>query len=389
VRPAGPWWPLFDRADLLIRDGRYEDGRTLLAEALSLIDAAPDQPYLPDGRAVALIALARVAFESGRLDDAEERIEEAVAHCLRTGLRVNLRAALGYAYDIHRYLGHTDTAVSDAELLAALHEGDEAVFHLRQAQIVRAGEPLVRVIAMFDGCRYELDDLPAVFRASGGTLRITAEFRRNRPSITRASRTATRAAADATAGRMGEALRGFAEARALDPFDPNPVYQAGIALLDTGDAAAAVQALDETERLAPGWFYCRRYAWLAQEVVDGRLSPVVAAVAIRVDDGSTDPAQRLSLLQSVRAAAGAVGMLDLYAGDALLQLGRDSDAAAAYRRGLTSVRDEDTRSALLLAVARSSGDPAERRGLLNEALALRGHLVSQAWARLHLELGPE
>ncbi len=386
VQPSGPWWPLFDRADPLLREGRYEESRNLLTEALDLIDAAPEQPHLAEARAVALIALARVSFEAVRLDEAEQRIEEAVAHCLHTGLRVNLRGALNHAYDIHRYLGHTDTAASDAELLAALHDGDEAVFHLRQAQIVAAGEPLLRVIAVLDGVRYELDDLPAALRASGGPLRIKAEYRRNRPSIGRASRTSALAAAAASAGRTDEALRGFEEARVLDPFDPDPAYQAGIALLDAGNAAAAARAFDETERLAPGWFYCRRYAWIAREVAADRLPHVVAAVAIRADDGASDPVQRLHLLRSLPATVGPVGMLDLYAGEALAQLGRHGEAEAAYRRGLTSVRDGDTRSALLLAVASGSDEAAERRELLEEAVALRGHLTTQAWAWLQLAL---
>jgi hypothetical protein len=73
-------------------------------------------------------------------------------------------AYLGNLYEAHRYQGQAALAAADAGRLAdALDQqgrADEARCCRRLAEIVRAGEPLNRVVAVVEGRRYELDEVP-------------------------------------------------------------------------------------------------------------------------------------------------------------------------------------------------------------------------------------
>jgi hypothetical protein len=125
---------------------------------------------------------------------------------------------------------------------------------------------------------------------------VSFEYRRNRPSIDRSVEATRRGMELASSAHHDEALAALAEASAIDPFDPHPFYQAAVVGIDRGDWAGARAALEATEERAPGWFYARRYRWLAERVEAGLLDPRVGSALIRADDDAMPPVERRRLL---------------------------------------------------------------------------------------------
>src|SRR5262249_4905055 len=136
----------------------------------------------------------------------------------------------GNLYEVYRYLGQVEPAAAYAERLASALEQQgrpaEASRYRRQAAIVRAGEPLNRVVAVVDGVRHEIDEVDPV-----QNKRIRFVFERNRTTLRPAEVLATKGGEVGAAGRHEEALAHFRDAAQADPFDPHCRYLEGFALL--------------------------------------------------------------------------------------------------------------------------------------------------------------
>jgi tetratricopeptide (TPR) repeat protein len=121
---------------------------------------------------------------------------------------------------------------------------------------------------------------------------------------------------------------------------------------------------------------------VAAGTVDARVHTALRAL----EDQSSALDEKLRLAESALAVAPECARLHLEHGKCLSALGRESEALAAYRRGLAANPDSDTRSWLLVRLGHSLA-PAERRSLLAEAVALQadgGNLVAAAMASLLL-----
>jgi tetratricopeptide (TPR) repeat protein len=342
-------------------DGAAQIGRTVLAELDTTVAG-----NLEDERAQANHLIGSAAFHSGHVQAARDPLEAALAIHLAAKTRPPIRYILDL-FDVDRYLGDADSAATLADFLADNLAGDAGAFYRRQATILRAGEPLLRAIARVENLRYEIDDAADAIRASDRSVPVTFEYRRNRPSIDRSARATRRGMALASKGDDAAALAALHEATDIDPFDPQPAYQIGILMLDRDRWTEAKEAFEIADRLAPGWFFVRRYAWLADEAAHGNVRSSTVKAVIRAD-GSGDPADHLRILDRAIADDPDLAILHLFAGQAEAARGHATGAMARYRRGLDARHDPDVCAALQLALGVALKDTNEGRDLLERAV---------------------
>src|SRR5262249_39760098 len=154
---------------------------------------------------ISLGCLGECYFQEREADKAVPHLEQALQLCEQSGDKEGILAYLGSLYEAHRYLGQSEVAAGYAErLAAALAEQEraaEARRYRRQAGIVRAGEPLNRVVAVVDGVRYELDEVPVV---EGKGIQLV--FERNRMTLRPAEELTRRGEELGSQGRHEEAL---------------------------------------------------------------------------------------------------------------------------------------------------------------------------------------
>jgi tetratricopeptide (TPR) repeat protein len=346
--------------------------RAALDGAKGLSGSAVDS-YLP----VTLGQLGTCLFHTGDAEGAVAPMERALALCEAQQDDDGTRAYLGNLHEIHRYRGDAEAAANCLDRLADHHErlGDGALARRdrAQAKIVRAGEPLCRVVAEIDGRQMELADMPS----SPGRVRFI--FARNRITL-RPSAAATEAAVElGKAGDLDAALQGFQRAAELDRFDPWPSYHAGMTLLYLRRYREAAASFARTEELAPGFYHCRSDRWLAEQLAEGAVDHALFETVRALVDGALPPEEAVA---EARRALGAkeMGLLHLTAGDTLARLDRDAEAEAEYRRGLAIAEEPDVKTRLLAALGGRVADPLEKARLLQEAIDLRGNLVSAAMA---------
>jgi len=324
-------------------------------------------------------------FQSGLVDRAVEPTRQALDISSRIGDAEGVAAYLGNLYEINRYLGRTAQAADAAVQLSEHHDrhgnANEAARYRRQAELVRRGEPLVRVVVALGGRRYELDEPPA---AVGGKVEFLLE--RNRLVLRPSAALTNKGEQEAQHGRFEQAVQRFAEAAQADRHNPQPHYQAALTNLYLQRYAAAVAQYEKTERRAPGWFHCRSGLWLARQLEGGKVSHQAFLAWHALEDGPMPPAQKVELAARTLKEAD-IAPLRLLHGRYLLRLGRRGEAAAALRRGLELADEPDVRTRLLVELSAVAADEAERRKLLEEAAALKGNLVASAMATLMLRFG--
>jgi tetratricopeptide (TPR) repeat protein len=384
--PLTRWQNVIRSAQQLIAAGRHAQAeaplREILASTQGQSGSGPDL-YRP----ISLGLLGQCRFHQGDADGAVPLFEEALALCRRTA---DLEGQIAYVNSLHetrRWLGHDREAIALAGELADLRAraGDQSgsQWARRRAQRMSAGEPLLRVVAEIDGQTLELDELPA--QPPKG--RVQFQFERNRMSLAGVSTLVDEGRRRGEAGDHASALAAFQAAARLDPSDPEPPYLAGLALLDLGRYADAVESYDTTEQLAPGWFHCRADRWLAAELAAGRISPDTYRAVRAIEDGPAAPEEKARLAAAALAVAPDVPVLYLLRAEALSRTGAAAAAAVVAREGLARDPDPDVRTRLLVALAQVAA-PAERHALLERAVALDGNRIAAAMARLMLRAGP-
>jgi tetratricopeptide (TPR) repeat protein len=385
--PLAQWQNKLRQADAYVNEFRFDEARALLEKArqdIETLQTSGPVSYL----AVTEGKLAHCYFHAGDALTARPYAERALALSEEKGDEQGTAAALRELYDLHRYLGNWDLAAGYAERIAghALKNGHPAESQrwVKQAQLVRAGEPLCRMTFWVNDAHYEADSLPTLTNA-----KVRYGFMRNRQPIGICQGLVLRGAQLAHAGRFEEALADFRAAAKADPFDPQPHYQRAAALMNLDRAGDAVQAYEATEALAPGWFYCRADRWLAVEVAEGREDMAVFRV-LRTEDLPEEAmplAQKAATVEEAlsRARSG-LPLLNLYHGKCLARLGKAAEAEAAFRAGLESVQDPDTRSRLLVELQNVIADEGEKARILREAAAVPGgNLIAGAIATLALK----
>lgn len=376
--PLVRWQDRLGKAQALIEEMNYTQARSQLAELLAEVrglQGSGVDRLLP----ITLGRLAECHFHAGEAEKALPLFEQALAHCEQAGDLEGVQAYLGSLYNVHRWLGQpgpaADAARKLADVLDAHGRPDDARSHRRQAELVAAGEPLNRVVAVVGDHACELDELDV---AEG---RVRFVFERNRITLRPALEWTRRGEQLGGNGDHVEALAAFDTAAAADPFDPHSRYQAAFTLLHLRRYAEAEQRYAEVERLAPGWFHCRADRWLAGRLAAGAVDHDTFLALHTLQDGGLAPAERLALSEQTLRRAPQVPLLHLHHARALAQLGRKTEAIAALRAGLATDPEPDARTRLLVELA-ALADPPERDALLHDAETLAGNLVAAATARV-------
>lgn len=377
--PIVQWERSLAEAQDLERRGEY-------AQAVALLEGVLENTNRLSGNAVdvyrpkTLGKLASSLFHSGRVSDARAAFERALALCESAGDGEGVRAYRSSLFEVCRYLGDSKAAVGHALALARLLGPDEGEWYATQASIVASGEPLLRMIVLMGDRQYELDDVP---RPLSG--RFECLFYRNRLELGGTRRDLEEGAKLASTGRFDDALARFAAAAALDTFDPQPHYESGVALLELGDPARALEAFERTERLAPGWFLCRSYGWLARELVAGRLGPWAVPLAFAVrDDASTAVEDRIELANEGLERAPDFEWLHVALARNMKSAGA-ADIESVCRHGLSLVREPCFKTELLFELANClEPSTPEREALLREAATLGGSMMAASAAKLLL-----
>lgn len=383
--PLHQWRERLDKARALMADLRYADATQELADALidvrGLTGSGVDR-FLP----MTYGYLGESYFDSGHAEKAVAPFQQALTLCEAQHDADGIGAYLGDLYEVHRYLAQPEPAAAYARRLAdwyAAHgKPREADRFRRQADIVRAGEPLNRVVAVVAEQRHELHQVPAI-----KDHRLQFVFERNRITLRPAAVLTQRGEEHAKQQQFDEALDYFRQAAHADRFDPHSRYLQGLTLLHLERYNEAVDCYEMTEELAPGWFHCRADLWLAQELAVGRLDHEMFTALISLEDGADPPADKVNLAEAALARAPDLAVLHLMYGKNLARSSRMPEASAAYRKGLACGDEPDTRTRLLLELALVTETPAEKIRLLEEARQLNGNLVAAATAAVILRGG--
>jgi tetratricopeptide (TPR) repeat protein len=222
-----------------------------------------------------------------------------------------------------------------------------------------------------------MEELPSA--PPNGPVRF--RFERNRISLGGVAALVAEGSRLGSAGDGERALAAFQAAAALDPWDPQPPYLAGLALTELGRYADAVRSYDATEQLAPGWYHCRADRWMAAELAAGRVSREAFQTVRAIEDGAAPPKEQARLAAAAIAATPHLPVLYLLRAEALIKVGSKSAAEVVAREGLARNPDIDVRTRLLVTLSQTLESP-ERRALLDEAIALDGNRTAAAMARL-------
>lgn len=377
--PLLRWQNALAQARQLTSALRYAEARDLLIDVRGLRGSGAET-YLP----VTLGLLGECYFQGREADKAVPHFEEALRLCEQGRDGEGVIAYLGSLYESHRCLGRAEAAAGYAERLADVlaRQGrvTDAARYRRQARLVRAGEPLNRVVAVVDGVRCELDEVGEV-----EGKRIQLIFERDRITLHPATERTRRGEELGSAGRHEDALAAFREAALADPLDPHARYLEGFTLLHLGRAAEAVESYEATEALAPGWFHCRSDLWLAQQMAMGNLGHEVFVALHVLEDGPQLPAEKVRLADQLVARLPNLAPAHLLRGKNLARAGRSQEAQAAYRAGLACAAEPDVKTRLLVELGILAEDLSERGALLREARDLGGNLVAAAQAALTLK----
>jgi tetratricopeptide (TPR) repeat protein len=365
-----------ERMDRLEYDGLISECRTLIEE-FARLEGGEVRQY----RALLHGRLGELLFHSGKVDDSEGEMRQALLLCREIGDDIGVRTYLNNLIEVARYQGKRDSALQLAELwYQELHRQgaiDLLPIAQRHVRVLRQGEPACRIV-----CRHErqLLELSEIHPSAGNKYEF--EFARNRPSLRRATQLTEQGMKLAADGKLSEAHELFLSAMEVDPHDPNPLYQDGMALLEMGLYGAARDAFEKVEELAPGWFRCRADRWLSGQLETGALCPQAFRIIRILDDGGLDPATAAKIAKEAVGQFPECATIWLHLGEALINKDKDT-ALLAFRSGLKHAEEPDVESRLLCALAGLlPADSGERRQLVEKAVSIEGSLVAQAVAHI-------
>jgi tetratricopeptide (TPR) repeat protein len=363
----------------LINQLRYEDALSCAQELLLTLlrtEGTASARYLP----FAYGYMGESMFQTGKANEAVEQMAQALELCRKNKDGEGVISYLGNLYEINRYLGRASKAANSAVLMAAAMDQmgmtEKAAMYRRRADIVRAGEPLNRVVATYCGRIYELEDIP---RPVSGHVQF--HFERNRITLRRAACLTEKGEELGSAGRYEEALQCFRDASAIDIYDPHPHYQAGETLLYLKQYEEALEEFNNTEKLAPGWFQCRSDIWLAAQLISGAVEHSVF-LKLRALDATGSSAGYLPMAQQAVSENPHFAPFYLHLGIARITVNETSQAVKALQEGLGCAEEDGIRSRILCRLAMLAGDKEASQRYLKEAAELKGDLIALASATI-------
>jgi len=346
-----------------------------LVEQLGRLSGSAVDRYLPITHGY----VAECLFHAGEVAAAVEPAERALALCLEQRDVEGIVAYHRHLFENARYRGDANAAAEQAALLAdALAEGDahEASWFRAQAEIVRAGEPLNRVILVRDGKNFEQG---ASSMPTNGNVKFV--FHRNRITLQPARRAIEAGEQLGSAGKYVESLAAFERAAVLDVFAPEPAFLSGLSLLHLKRYEEAADRYRLVEALAPGWYQGRTDRWLAERLAAGTVGHAQLLAHLSLSDGAATAEEKLEVASRCLEVAPNLGLFELHRAIALVGLQRSAEAAAACRAGLGLEHDIGTETRLLVRLGTLCSG-AEQAQLFQRAVQLDGDRVSAAMARL-------
>ena len=354
----------------------------LIAEARSFIENLKSfRGSLAQQHAAVLHGhLGNLLFNSGHVEECLEPLKQAIALCRQTDDREGQEVYLTSLVEVFRYLNQIDQATRAGEELLGLSHiaGAKRERLTRQMERIRKGEPLCQVVVVRDAEEREFDEVAQV--ADG---RYEFQFRRNRPPLQMAALLVRQGNELASSGQLADAMERYEQASEVDPYDPDPVYQSGMCLLELGAYQKAVETFDEVERLAPGWFHGRTDRWLAQSLEEGSVTDEEFRMLRMLEDAGLAGEQALEIARGAVEAYPDFAPLDLVRGDLEHRAGNSPEAIACYRKGLELGVEPDLESRLLAAlIGILPPGSEERETLLRRPLPPNGNLVAEATVAL-------
>ena len=377
------WEQKLEATHQLMDEQRYDEAEPLLREMLSEFER-----YIGEGvdlnLPVALVQLGRCLFETGRVHEAKTPLIQALEISASKNYGDRAAACLRWLAEVHRYLGETQLAADYldclVDVLEAGVEGEDPSVVRARAGRIREGEPLNRVVIVIGDKQMELEETHGLNLSN---TRVHLIFERNRMSLDECTKLTTIGIAHREDRKFHESLTAFRKAMKVDPFDPNPHYQAGVTLLYLTRYEEAREAFQVTESLGPGWFHCREFEWLAGELAAGRITHDMFLTFRRLEEDLSSE-QMAAIAEEALTLRPDLAALWLCYGDSLVEQGRREEAVNLYRRGLDCVAEPDVETRLLVKLAMASESGPERTRIFERAAELQGNVLASALARLTL-----
>ncbi len=383
--PITVWERKLKEATSLANETRFDEAAELLMN--HLIDTRQLRGNAVDRlQALSQGSLGHIRFAAGKVDVAVGHYEQALRLCREQNDQEGIRVYLSNLHESHRYLGQAGIAADYAKELGEAWEGAgndaSAKRYSRLSQIVRNGEPALRVVANCDGKVLELDEVELQ-----PTMKLEMHFWRNRPGLPGATKRIERGKVWAGKGQYDDALELFREAAKIDPFEPDAHYQAGMVLCEQRLYPQAVEEYERCETLAPGWYFCRSDLWVARQLALGAMPHEMFLGMRFLQDGPPDTKEKMNLANRMQSQAESISLFGLLYGNLLKEAGRTKDAVQLWRKALENAVEPDVRTRILVSLAPLEEDAERRRQLLQEAVELNGNLMAAAGAALSLRFG--
>jgi tetratricopeptide (TPR) repeat protein len=211
-------------------------------------------------------------------------------------------------------------------------------------------------------------------------------FERNRVTLAAATNTAQRGREAAERGDLEQALLLFDRAAAIDDYDPDPHYHAGMCLAELGRFEDARQRWLDVETRAPGWYRVGEDRALVEKIIAGELEANVLATVRELEDGARPSRAKIALAKSALERLGDVARIHNALGKAHFAVEEVDEARVAWLRALETATDRGVETRALTDLGATAVDPAQGHRFLHRAVDLAGDLVAAAQARVMLYL---
>jgi tetratricopeptide (TPR) repeat protein len=369
------WEAQYDEARAHAEAMRFGEAVELLSALRQELRGSPHEDAPELGMLLELTAglLGELLFESGRANDAIPLLLETRARCAQVGEHETVARYESILIEALRYLGRGAAAskwrLSLAETLDACGKHEQAARQRALARRFPDGEPPLRALIRVGEDRrlVELDEAAAMPLDTRVECLVVWGW----PTLPRARALIAEGRRASEQGDEEAALELFRQAADEDRRDPESRCLAGGALLSLGRAAEAIAPLEESVALAPGFMQAGPHLSLARRIARGELPAVVFQRIQHLEELAQSPR---ALGERARAAIDEtprVAQLHKHLGNALLALGSEEEARAAFTDALAVVGDDAQTRWSILAQLAARDDGQERAQILADILAAR------------------
>ncbi len=369
---------LLDRAEELADNGQFNDALPLFRRARDTASLAPDD------KARATLALGRCLLHLARVAEAESSLRDALRQGVKLGDTELETETLELLYEGARWRADGTSAAMYADRRARLYrlagDDDRCEAWTTRAAWSREGEPGVRAVVRTPTGRMYLPDQAPLPLPEGSSIVLHSK----RPLLAAVRAALDDAEAQARAEQQQPAMQALARALKIDPASPEVHTTRGMVLLDFGFMDKARQAFERAEELAPSWHDISVHLALIDALTSGRADLTCWQFYRACAAGDLDVRQRIKMARKLARKTMLPSIL-LEFGLALEEADQREEADQVYHRAMEKESDPSTRTRLLL--RRAMLDPGEgAQRMLEQADALKGHLLSAAEARILLRM---